>query len=318
MIKKIKFGSSELQVSPLSFGGNVFGWTLDEQKSFQMLDALTDAGINFIDTADTYSNWIPGNKGGESETIIGSWLKQRGNRKDLVIATKFGGDLGDGKKGVSGKYVKEAVEASLKRLNTDYIDLYQTHYDDTDTPVSETMEALHELVKAGKVRYIGASNLSAERITESNQYARENKLTPYISLQPLYNLYDREGFEKEYLPLIEKDQMAVIPYYALASGFLTGKYRGDDDINKSPRGGGMSKYFNDRGWAILKAMDDVAADLNVPLAQIALAWQLHKPYITAPIASATSEHQLKDLVGSVNLSLSSEHIATLDEASKLS
>lgn len=318
MIKKIKFGSSELQVSPLSFGGNVFGWTLDEQKSFQMLDALTDAGINFIDTADTYSNWIPGNKGGESETIIGSWLKQRGNRKDLVIATKFGGDLGDGKKGVSGKYVKEAVEASLKRLNTDYIDLYQTHYDDTDTPVSETMEALHELVKAGKVRYIGASNLSAERITESNQYARENKLTPYISLQPLYNLYDREGFEKEYLPLIEKDQMAVIPYYALASGFLTGKYRGDDDTNKSPRGGGMSKYFNERGWAILKAMDDVAADLKVPLAQIALAWQLHKPYITAPIASATSEHQLKDLVGSVNLSLSSEHIATLDEASKLS
>src|SRR5690554_1529156 len=318
MIKKIKFGSSELQVSPLSFGGNVFGWTLDEQRSFQMLDALTDSGINFIDTADTYSNWIPGNKGGESETIIGNWLKQRGNRKDLVIATKFGGDLGDGKKGVSGKYVKEAVEASLKRLNTDYIDLYQTHYDDPDTPVSETMEALHELVRAGKVRYIGASNLSAERITESNQYARENKLTPYISLQPLYNLYEREGFEKEYLPLIEKDQMAVIPYYALASGFLTGKYRGDDDTNKSPRGGGMSKYFNERGWAILKAMDDVAADLKVPLAQIALAWQLHKPYITAPIASATSEHQLKDLVGSVNLSLSSEHMATLDEASKLS
>ena len=318
MMKKIKFGSSDLQVSPISFGGNVFGWTLDEQKSFRMLDALTDAGINFIDTADTYSNWVPGNKGGESETIIGNWLKQKRGRNSLVIATKFAGDMGDGKKGVSGQYVKEAVEASLKRLNTDYIDLYQTHYDDTDTPVSETMEALHELVKAGKVRYIGASNLSAERITESNQYARENKLTPYISLQPLYNLYDREGFEKEYLPLIEKDQMAVIPYYALASGFLTGKYRGDDDTNKSPRGGGMSKYFNERGWAILKAMDDVAADLNVPLAQIALAWQLHKPYITAPIASATSEHQLKDLVGSVNLSLSSEHMATLDEASKLS
>ena len=317
-MKRIKFGSSDLQVSPISFGGNVFGWTLDEQKSFHMLDALTDAGINFIDTADTYAKWAPGNKGGESETIIGNWLKQRGSRKDLVIATKLGGDMGDRKKGLSAKYVKEAIEASLKRLNTDYVDLYQTHYDDKETPVSETMEALHELVKAGKVRYIGASNLSAERITESNQYARENNLTPYISLQPLYNLYERERFEKEYLPMIEKDQLAVIPYYALASGFLTGKYRGEDDVDKSPRGGGMTKYFNDRGWAILKAMDEVAGDLNVPLAQVALAWQLHKPYITAPIASATSEHQLQELVGSASLSLTSEHMATLDGASGLS
>lgn len=316
-MRKVKFGQSELQVSPISFGGNVFGWTLDENKSYEILDALVASGINFIDTADTYSTWAPGNQGGESENIIGKWMKERGNRKDLVVATKLGGDMGNGKKGLSAKYVEEAVEASLRRLGTDYIDLYQTHYDDPETPVSETMEALDKLVKAGKVRYLGASNLSAERITESNQFAQENRLASYISLQPLYNLYDREKLEKEYLPIIEQHKLAVIPYYALASGFLTGKYRGEEDLSKSPRGGGMKQYFNDRGWAILKAMDEVAEEVNAPLAQIAIAWQLHKPFITAPIASATSEAQIKDLVAAASLTLSAEQVEKLDKASEI-
>ncbi len=317
MMRKVKFGQSDLQVSPISFGGNVFGWTLDEKKSFGILDALVDSGINFIDTADTYSTWVPGNKGGESETIVGKWLTERGNRKDLVIATKLGGDMGDGRKGLSAKYVEEAVEASLRRLGTDYIDLYQTHYDDPETPVSETMEALDKLVKAGKVRYLGASNLSAERVAESNQFAQENNLAAYISLQPLYNLHDREKLEKEYLPIIEQYNLAVIPYYALASGFLTGKYRGEDDLGKSPRGGGMKQYFNDRGWAILRAMDEVAAEIDAPLAQIAIAWQLHKPFITAPIASATSEAQVNDLVAAASLELSAEQMEKLDKASEV-
>lgn len=316
-MRKVKFGQSELQVSPISFGGNVFGWTLDENKSYEILDALVASGINFIDTADTYSTWAPGNQGGESENIIGKWMKERGNRKDLVVATKLGGDMGNGKKGLSAKYVEEAVEASLRRLGTDYIDLYQTHYDDPETPVSETMEALDKLVKAGKVRYLGASNLSAERITESNQFAQENRLASYISLQPLYNLYDREKLEKEYLPIIEQHKLAVIPYYALASGFLTGKYRGEEDLSKSPRGGGMKQYFNDRGWSILKAMDEVAEEVNAPLAQIAIAWQLHKPFITAPIASATSEAQIKDLVAAASLTLSAEQVEKLDKASEI-
>lgn len=316
-MRKVKFGQSELQVSPISFGGNVFGWTLDENKSYEILDALVASGINFIDTADTYSTWAPGNQGGESENIIGKWMKERGNRKDLVVATKLGGDMGNGKKGLSAKYVEEAVEASLRRLGTDYIDLYQTHYDDPETPVSETMEALDKLVKAGKVRYLGASNLSAERITESNQFAQENRLASYISLQPLYNLYDREKLEKEYLPIIEQHKLAVIPYYALASGFLTGKYRGEEDLSKSPRGGGMKQYFNDRGWSILKAMDEVAEEVNAPLAQIAIAWQLHKPFITAPIASATSEAQIKDLVAAASLTLSAEQVEKLDKASEV-
>jgi aryl-alcohol dehydrogenase-like predicted oxidoreductase len=317
MMRKVKFGQSDLQVSPLSFGGNVFGWTLDEKKSFEILDALVASGINFIDTADTYSTWVPGNQGGESETIIGKWLKERGNREDLVIATKLGGDMGDGKKGLSAKYVEEAAEASLRRLGTDYIDLYQTHYDDPETPVSETMEALDKLVKAGKVRYLGASNFSAERIAESNQFAQENNLASYISLQPIYNLHDREKLEKEYLPIVEQYDLAVIPYYALASGFLTGKYRGEEDLSKSPRGGGMKQYFNDRGWAILKAMDEVSEEVNAPLAQIAIAWQLHKPYITAPIASATSEAQVKDLVAAASLTLSHAQMEKLDKASEV-
>lgn len=312
-----KFGKSDLQVSPIAFGGNVFGWTLNEKESFKILDAWLDAGFNFIDTADTYSTWVPGNSGGESETIIGKWLHECGRRNDVIIATKLAGEMGEGKKGLSAKYISEAVEASLKRLKTDYIDLYQSHYDDKETPVSETMEAFDKLIKEGKVRYIGASNLSATRISESNDFARENNFSPYISLQPLYNLFDRYTFEKEYQQLVEKEGLAVMNYYALASGFLSGKYRNEDDLNKSQRGGGVKKYLNERGFRILKAMDKVAESHNVPLAQIALAWLLHKPYITTPIASATNEKQLKELVSAADLTLNAADMEILDKASAL-
>ncbi len=302
-------------MSPIAFGGNVFGWTLNEQRSFHILDAFVDAGFNFIDTADTYSTWVPGNEGGESETIIGNWIKQRGKRDDLVIATKLGGDMGNGKKGLSRNYVEKAVDASLKRLRTDYIDLYQAHYDDLGTPATETIEAFNKLIEAGKVRHIGASNLSAERISESNRYAQENGLQGYTCLQPLYNLYDRQKFEAEYLPLVQTEGLAVISYYALASGFLSGKYRNEGDLDQSPRGGGVRKYLDARGFRILDALDRVAAESGASLAQIALAWQLHKPYITAPIASATSETQLRDLIAAGSLDLSDDQVALLDEAS---
>jgi aryl-alcohol dehydrogenase-like predicted oxidoreductase len=314
-MEKRKLGESDLMISPLTFGGNVFGWTLDEKKSFEVLDAFADAGFNFIDTADSYSRWVPGNHGGESETIIGNWLKKNGNRKDIIIATKLGSDMGDGKKGLSAKYIKQAVEASLKRLQTDYIDLYQSHYDDPETPVSETMTAFNELIKEGKVLYIGASNLSAERIKESNDFARENNLQPYVSLQPLYNLYSRKEFEDEYLQLATGEPLGVIPYYSLASGFLTGKYRNEADLNKSPRGQGIKKYLDERGLRILAAMDKVAAEQNVPLSQIAIAWLLHKPYISSAIASATSGKQLSELINATTLQLSIEQMQQLDKAS---
>jgi len=316
MAEKRIFGKSDLWVSPIAFGGNVFGWTLDEKQSFRILDAFVDAGFNFIDTADTYSIWVTGNQGGESETIIGKWLKQRGKRDDVIIATKLGGDMGNGKKGLRATYIHEAVDASLKRLKTDYVDLYQSHYDDVDTPIAETMEAFNKLVQAGKIRYIGASNLAADRIAESNRYATENGFTGYISLQPLYNLYDRQKFETEYLPLVQEEGLAVISYYALASGFLSGKYRTEKDGDKSPRGSGIiEKYLNERGTTILDALDKVSAELNAPMAQVAIAWQLHKPFITAPIVSATSEQQLADITGAASLVLAPEQVALLDESS---
>lgn len=317
MSEKRKFGKSDLLVSPISLGGNVFGWTIDEPQSFKILDAYVGAGFNFIDTADVYSIWKEGNQGGESETIIGNWLQKRGRRDDLIISTKVGSDLGNGKKGLRAGYIKEAIEASLKRLQTDYIDLYLSHKDDLETPVAETMEAFNQLVKEGKVRYITASNLSADRIAESNHYAAENNMVSYIGIQPLYNLYDRSAFETEYLPLVQEQGLAVMSYYALASGFLTGKYRSEEDLNKSLRGGGIAKYFNERGMRILATLDKVSAELNAPLSQIALAWQLHKPYITTPIASATSEKQLEDLVAAASLKLSESQIACLDEASAI-
>lgn len=315
MTNKIKLGKSDLLVSKLMFGGNVFGWTLNESQSHKILDAFAGAGFNFIDTADSYSRWVPGNSGGESEFIIGNWLKKHGKRNEVIIATKLGSDMGNHKKGLSAKYIKEEVETSLKRLKTDYIDLYQSHYDDKETPVSETMTAFNELIKEGKVRYIGASNLSAERIKESNDFARANNLQPYISLQPLYNLYKRERFETEYLKLAEEEELAVLPYYSLASGFLTGKYRSADDLDISKRGHGIKKYLNERGTKILAAMDKIAKDKEVELSQIAIAWLLHRPHITSPIASATNATQLNELIHATTLQLSEEQMKELNEAS---
>jgi aryl-alcohol dehydrogenase-like predicted oxidoreductase len=315
LVNKRKLGTSDLEVSPLTFGGNVFGWTLDESTSFKILDSFIAAGFNFIDTADIYSSWVPGNQGGESETIIGNWLKKTGKRKDVIVATKLGTDMGNGKIGLSARYMKQAVEASLKRLGTDYIDLYQSHIDDDSTSVEETMTAYNQLIKEGKVRYIGASNLSAERIISSNDFARANNMQPYISLQPCYNLYDRQKFETEYSKLVQDELLGVIPYYSLASGFLTGKYRSEADLDKSKRGQGVKKYLDTRGFKILAAMDDVAKEQKVPLAQIAIAWLLHKPLVTAPIASATSEHQLAELMHATTLTLTKEQINLLDRAS---
>lgn len=308
-------GNSSLSVSPICFGANVFGWTLDEAASHALLDQFVDAGFNFIDTADTYSKWVPGNKGGESETIIGSWLKKRGNRDRIVLATKLGGDLGAGMKGLSATYMRKAVEASLKRLQTDYIDLYQSHYDDLEIPQEETMKAFDQLVKEGKVRFIGASNLSGERIASAMKISEANGWAKYVSIQPLYNLYDREKFESEYEDLATEYNLGVIPYYALASGFLSGKYRSEKDTEGKPRGAGVKKYLNERGFKILRALDELALKHNATQARVALAWMLHKPAITAPIASATDEHQLKELVQAAELSLSLQEVQFLDQQS---
>lgn len=307
--------SDKFTIPKITVGGNVFGWTINEQESFKVLDAFMANGLNFIDTADMYSTWVEGNKGGESETIIGRWLGRRGKRDDILIATKLGFEV-EGKKGLSAARVKEAAEASLKRLGTDYIDLYISHTDDENTPVAETMEAFNELIKEGKVRNIGASNLSAARIEESIRYTKSKGLKSYISLQPLYNLYEREEFEREYLPLAEKEKLIVTPYYALASGYLTGKYRVEDDFAKSPRGGGIKeKYFNDRGKKILAALDKVSEETKAPLSAVAIAWQLHKPYITSPIASATSAEQVEALAKAAELKLTNAQVDLLDKAS---
>jgi len=314
-MKKRTLGKSNLSVAPIAFGANVFGWTLNEKESFHILDEFVDNGFNLIDTADTYSTWVPGNQGGESETIIGNWLKQGNKRDRIVLATKFGGDMGQGKKDLSARYMKEAVEKSLKRLQTDYIDLYQSHYDDLETPQEETMEAFNQLVQEGKVRYIGASNLSAERIENSLKISKENNWASYISVQPLYNLYDREKFETEYADLVKKHELGVLNYYALASGFLSGKYRGESDLNLSKRGPGIKKYLDQRGFKILSALDTLAQKYNTTQARIAIAWLLHKPEITAPIASATNQDQLFELLKAAEQSLSKEDMNYLDQES---
>jgi aryl-alcohol dehydrogenase-like predicted oxidoreductase len=314
-MKKRKLGSSDLFVYPIAFGGNVFGWTADEKKSFEILDGFTDAGFNFIDTADVYSAWVPGNTGGESETIVGSWMSQRNNRDKIILATKVGAPMGPDKKGLSKKYIFQAVEDSLKRLKTDYIDLYQSHYDDLDTPIQETLEAYHQLIKEGKVRWIGASNLSPERLTESLEIAKKFNLPKYQTLQPEYNLYQREGYEKNFEQIVQDNNLGTINYYALASGFLTGKYRSEADLNKSQRGGAVKNYLNERGFKILKALDDVSEQYSADQASIALAWLIARPSITAPIASVTSLDQLEDLKKAATLKLNVEDIAILDEAS---
>jgi len=309
-------GRSGLQVSPLAFGGNVFGWTVDETLSFRLLDAWVDAGFNFVDTADVYSSWVPGHSGGESETIIGKWLRQTGKRHRIVLATKLGKPMGEGRKGLSPAYIREAVDASLKRLKCDHIDLYQSHDDDPETPFSDTAEAFAALIKAGKVRAIGASNFSAPRLAEALDVAEKQGLPRYESLQPLYNLYDRAVFEKELEPLCVERGIGVINFYALAAGFLTGKYRTEADAAKSARGVDTTKkYLNPRGLRVLDALDAAAHAYGATQGQVAIAWQIARPSITAPIASATSVKQLDDLIAAASLQLAPEAIAALDAAS---
>jgi aryl-alcohol dehydrogenase-like predicted oxidoreductase len=314
-IDKRKLGNTDLMVTPVTFGGNVFGWTIDEVTSFEILDGFVEAGFNFIDTADVYSKWAPGNKGGESETIIGKWMKARNNRSSIVLATKLGSDMGEGKKGLSKKYVTEAIDASLLRLQTDYVDLYQSHYDDPETPVEETLEAFDQLIKAGKIRWIGASNFSAERLKESLEASKKLSLPKYQTFQPEYNLYNRKKFETEYEQICVDNQLGVINYYALASGFLSGKYRSEADLGKSARGGGMKDYMNDRGFRILKALDEVSEQYNSSPASVALAWLIARPSVTSPIASVTNLNQLQDLTRAASLKLDMEGISILDEAS---
>ncbi|MBO9514450.1 MAG: aldo/keto reductase [Variovorax sp.] len=309
-------GRSGLQVSPLAFGGNVFGWTVDEAMSFRLLDAWLDAGFNFIDTADVYSRWAPGHSGGESETIIGKWFQQSGKRNRVVLATKVGKPMGEGKTGLSPAYVREAVDASLRRLKCDHIDLYQSHDDDAETPLAETAQAFADLIKAGKVRAIGASNFSAPRLAEALDVAEQLGLPRYESLQPLYNLYDRAVFEKELEPLCTARGLGVINFYALAAGFLTGKYRTEADAAKSARGATTTKkYLNPRGLRILDALDQAAKAVGATPGQVAIAWQIARPSITAPIASATSIGQLDELAAAARLELDAGVIAMLDQAS---
>lgn len=309
-------GRSGLQVSPLAFGGNVFGWTVDEALSFRLLDAWLDAGFNFVDTADVYSRWVPGHGGGESETLIGKWLHQTGKRNRVVLATKLGKPMGDGKQGLSPAYIHEAVDASLRRLKTDHIDLYQSHDDDPATPMSDTAEAFAALIEAGKVRAIGASNFSTPRLAEALDVAEKQGLPRYESLQPLYNLYDRAVFEDALEPLCLARGVGVINFYALAAGFLTGKYRSEADAAKSARGASTTKkYLNPRGLRILDALDAAARAHDATPGQVAIAWQIARPAITAPIASATSMKQLAELVAATALRLAPETIAALDAAS---
>jgi aryl-alcohol dehydrogenase-like predicted oxidoreductase len=310
-------GRSGLLVSPLAFGGNVFGWTVDEAQSFRLLDAWLDAGFNFVDTADMYSRWVPGHVGGESETIIGKWLQQTGKRNRIVLATKVGKPMGEGKVGLSAAYIREAVDASLKRLKTDHIDLYQSHDDDAATPLEETLEAFGALIKAGKVRAIGASNYSAPRLAEALDVAERAGLPRYESLQPLYNLYDRSVFEDALEPLCLERGLGVINFYALAAGFLTGKYRSEADAAKSARGASTTKkYLNERGLRILRALDEAAKSHGATPGQVAIAWQIARPSITAPIASATSIAQLDELVVAATLKLDAASVAALDKASE--
>ncbi len=309
-----RLGRSDLKIAPLMLGTNVFGWTADEKTSFSILDAFVDAGFNAVDTADVYSRWSPAGAGA-SETVIGNWLAQGGRRDRIVLATKVGMEMGEGMKGLSAAYIEQAVEASLKRLKTDYIDLYQSHRDDSDTPLAETAEAYGRLIKAGKVRVVGSSNFTAERLKAALDTAKDLGVQRYESEQPLYNLYDRAGFEGALQKLCIDEEIGVIPFYGLASGFLTGKYRSEADLSKSPRGGGAKKYMTDRGMRILAALDEVAGGHGATPAQVALAWVMAQPGLTAPIASATSVAQLQELMGAAELSLSAEDLKALDVAS---
>ncbi|MGI9653238.1 aldo/keto reductase [Chryseobacterium sp. RLHN22] len=314
-MEKRKIKNTDLSVAPVNFGGNVFGWTLDEKQSFEILDQFTDGGFNFIDTADTYSWWVNG-KGGQSEEIIGKWMKKRNNRNELVIATKVGSETKEHGFDISKKHILKSVDESLSRLNTNHIDLYYTHFDDNKTPVEETLEAYAEIVKAGKVRYIAASNVSPERLKESFEIAEKNNFPKYVALQPHYNLLEREKFETQYADLVREYDLSVFTYWSLAAGFLTGKYRNEDDLNKSARGEGVRKYLDEKGLNVLKVLDEISAKYETTQASVALAWLLANPLVTAPIVSATNKSQLQTLFAAPELQLSSDDIKLLNKVSE--
>ena len=313
-----QLGRSPIHINgPLAFGGNVFGWTADEPTSFRLLDAFVDAGLNFIDTADVYSRWVPGHAGGESEAIVGRWLKRSGRRDRVVIATKCGMDMGGAEKGLSAAYIGRAVDRSLQRLGVDHIDLYQSHKDDPTVPLAETLGAFGELVRAGKVRAIGASNISAQRLAEALRVSAEQGLPRYESLQPEYNLMDRRGYEAELEPLCRREHLGVITYFSLAAGFLSGKYKSKADAHGKARGGKVGGYFDDpRGPKVLAALAGVAAERRSTPARVALAWVTARAGVTAPIASATTVDQLTDLIEATRLELTAADIDALDAASR--
>jgi aryl-alcohol dehydrogenase-like predicted oxidoreductase len=310
-----KLGQAELSVPAIMLGGNVFGWTLNESDSFRILDSAFDAGLTFIDTADIYSTWVPGNKGGESETIIGKWFARTGNRNRVTIATKVGMDMGGGKKGLAAKYMEQAVEDSLRRLQTDHIDLYQSHQDDPETPLAETLRAFDLMVQKGKVRFIGASNYSGARLKEAMETSRNHGLVRYQTLEPHYNMMERQPYESDLAQVVAEYGLGVIPYFSLASGFLTGKYRSEADLAGKARGGGVGKNLNPHGLAVLAALDAVAKEYQSTPARVALAWLLSRPGIAAPISSATSTDHVKDLVEATKLNLSQAALDLLTAAS---
>ncbi len=315
-MKKRPLGRSGIEIAPLAFGANVFGWTVDEPSAFLLLDTFVDHGFDLVDTADVYSKWAPGNAGGESETVIGRWLRQGGGRRDkVVIATKVGMEMPGGRKGLAKKYILAAAEDSLRRLQTDRIDLYQSHNEDPATPIEETLEAYAQLIRDGKVRAIGASNYAAASLTQALEASARARLPRYESLQPMYNLYSRAEFEAQLAPLCIEKGLGVISYYGLASGFLSGKYRSEADLAQSPRGQGVKKYLNERGMKILAALDDVAKAVRAKPSQVALAWLMARPAVTAPIASATSVAQLRELMASAALNLDTAAMERLNRAS---
>ena len=310
-----RLGRTDLTIAPLVLGGNVFGWTADEKTSFTLLDRFVDAGFNAIDTADAYSRWVPGHAGGESETIIGKWMKERKNRDRIVLITKVGSDMGQGKKDLSAPHIEKAIEASLKRLQTDVVDLYLSHWPDPTVPHEETLGAYQKLIAAGKVRFIGASNLDAGQMRAALDVARLRDLPRYEVLQPGYNLYDRDEFEGPLRDLCMAEELGVISYYGLAKGFLSGKYRSKEDLGKSVRGGGIQEYLNPRGMRILAALDAVSGRHKATQAEVALAWVIARPGVTAPIASATRLDQVDSLIKAVSLTLGADDLAELDKAS---
>jgi aryl-alcohol dehydrogenase-like predicted oxidoreductase len=314
-MKKRELGRTGIAIAPVVFGGNVFGWTADKKTSFALLDRFVEAGYNAIDTADSYSRWVAGNSGGESETIIGEWQKSRGNRDSVVIVTKVGSDMGQGKKDLSAKWIAEEVEASLRRLQTDHIDVYLSHWPDPTTPYAETLGAYEKLLKAGKVRSVGASNLNAVQLREALDVSRNENLPRYDVLQPEYNLYDRSSFDGPLRELTMAENIGVITYFSLARGFLSGKYRSKADLGKSPRGSQIDGYFNKRGFAILDALDAISAKHGAKQAEVALAWIVAREGVTAPIASATSLEQLESLIKAGTLELDADDIGQLDKAS---